>query len=159
MKTKHIMTLTAIIVFLAVVVPSVAQQGAGYGKGNKEKGFSSETCAGIPDLTEAQKAQMNTLKLAHMKEMQQLKNKMGELKAKQQTLTTADAPDMIAINGNIDEITKTQNAMMKKQVAHHLEVRKLLTDEQKIWFDSKPMKHKGQHDGQGQHGRQGENQI
>ena len=43
---------------------------------------------------------------------------------------------MKAINANIDEITKLQNQMMKKAAEHRQQVRNLLTDEQKLWFDS-----------------------
>lgn len=97
---------------------------------------------GIPNLTDEQKAKIKELHVANYKETNPLRNQLGELKAKQKTLSTAENPDMKAINANIDEITKVMNQLMKSKAAFHQKVRALLTDEQKIWFDSHPM-HKG----------------
>jgi Spy/CpxP family protein refolding chaperone len=97
---------------------------------------------GIPNLTDEQKAKIKDLHLATYKETKPLRNQLGELKAKQRTLTTADKPDMNAINANIDEITKVANQLMKSRAAFRQKVRALLTDEQKMWFDSHPM-HRG----------------
>lgn len=95
-------------------------------------------------FTEEQKAKMKEIHMASYKEIKGLRNQVGELKAKQHTLTTADKPDMNAINANIDEITKVQNKMMKIKASTHQQIRALLTDEQKMQFDSHMMYGKGQ---------------
>jgi len=94
-------------------------------------------------FTDEQKAKVKEIHMASYKEMKALKNQMGELKAKQHTLTTADKPDMTSINANIDEISKIQNKLMKIRAANHQQIRSLLTDEQKMQFDAKMM-HKGE---------------
>jgi Spy/CpxP family protein refolding chaperone len=94
---------------------------------------------GIPNLTEEQKTKIKDLHVANYKETKPLRNQLGELKAKQRTLTTADKPDLKAIDANIDEITKVMNQLMKSRAAFHQQVRALLTDEQKMWFDTHPM--------------------
>jgi Spy/CpxP family protein refolding chaperone len=88
-------------------------------------------------LTDEQKARIKDLKLAHTKETMKLKGKMGELHAHLQTLSTADVADMKAINATIDEITQTQNQMMKSREGFKQQVRSLLTEEQRIEFDQK----------------------
>jgi len=98
----------------------------------------------IPNLTDEQNAKIKDLHLSHYKETLPLRNQLGELKAKQHTLVTADKPDMKAIDSNIDEITKLMNQLMKSRAAYHQQIRALLTDEQKIWFDTHPM-HRKQH--------------
>jgi Spy/CpxP family protein refolding chaperone len=102
----------------------------------------------IPILTDEQKAKMKELRLALHKETLPLKNQLNELKAKQQTLATADKADMKAINANIDEITKVQNQLMKAKSANLQQIRALLTDEQKMIFDThKKMGGKGHKEG------------
>jgi Spy/CpxP family protein refolding chaperone len=64
---------------------------------------------------------------------------MEELRAKEHTLATSEKPDMKAINANIDEMTKVQNQLMKAMASHRQDIRSLLTEEQKIRFDSRPM--------------------
>ncbi|MFC2086213.1 Spy/CpxP family protein refolding chaperone [Bacteroidota bacterium] len=88
------------------------------------------------DLTEDQATKIEALKTEHMKELLQSKNTLNELKAKQQTLASADKADMKAINANIDEITSVENKMMKLQAKHHQDVRALLTDKQRVIIDS-----------------------
>jgi Spy/CpxP family protein refolding chaperone len=113
--------------------PMVGQQGRDC---DKEQG---------PNFTDEQKAKMKEIRMASYKEIKPLKNQLGELKAKEMTLTTADKPDMGAINSNIDEITKIENKIKKIKASGHQQIRALLTDEQKMWFDG----HKGHKGGKG----------
>ncbi|NOZ46232.1 MAG: periplasmic heavy metal sensor [Chlorobi bacterium] len=100
------------------------------------KGERFDAMCQMLNLTESQQAKMNTLKTDQMKQMLQFSNRLNELKARQQTLTTADKADMKAINANIDEITALKNKMMKQKAKHIQDVRALLTDEQRVIFDS-----------------------
>lgn len=133
MKTKSLISGTLIALMLLGTSAVYAQHN----------GPDSRRDNGLK-LTEEQKAKIKDIRTASYKEIKQLQNQMGELKAKQRTLTTADKPDMNAINANIDEITKVQNKMMKIREANHQQIRSLLTDEQKMMFDSKKMKHERQ---------------
>jgi Spy/CpxP family protein refolding chaperone len=139
-------TIFASILFVSVLLSTsnlIAQNPMEHKVGRGE-GSNKEMHGGIPNLTEEQKTKIKDIHLALSKEVQPLRNRLGELKAKQRTLTTSDKPDMSAINANIDEITKTTNQLMKSRAAHHQQVRALLTDEQKVWFDSHPTR-KGGH--------------
>lgn len=133
MKTKRLISAAVIALMLFGTSAVYAQH----------KGPEHQRDNGLK-LTEEQKAKMKDIRTASYKEIKQLENQMGELKAKQRTLTMADKPDMNAINANIDEITKVQNKMMKIRAANHQQIRSLLTDEQKMLFDSKKMRHERQ---------------
>ena len=100
-------------------------------------------------LTDEQKAKLKDLKIAHQKETLKLRNKMGELHAHLRTLSTAEVADMKAINATIDEITQTQNQMMKSREGFKQQIRAMLTEEQRLQFDM-------QKQGRGRmHGRMG----
>ena len=156
MKTKKVITITTLLVafILFANVNSFAQYGKGQGKGMCMK---ENTCCGIPDLTDEQETKIENLKTAHMKEMLPLKNQMGEKRAQLKTLTTADKVDMAAVNKKIDEIGSLKVEMMKKKEAHRQDVRALLNDNQRLYFDmhkGKGYGHKGGKRGHGmQHGR------
>jgi len=98
----------------------------------------------IPDLNEKQQEQIKQLRVEHMKAMQPLGNQSAEKKARLRTLTTADKVDMAEVNKVIDEIGKMQTQMMKQKEQHRQDVRNLLTEEQRLFFDShQPMHHEG----------------
>lgn len=100
----------------------------------------------IPDLTPEQAEQMKSMRVEHLKEMQSLRNQMAEKKARLRTLSTADKVNMTEINKVIDDIGKMQTQMMKMKEQHRQDVRKMLTDDQRIFFDShQPMHHEGLH--------------
>jgi Spy/CpxP family protein refolding chaperone len=151
MKTKILFSLMA--AFLLSTTLIMAQPGEGQQKGKEqEKGKcpGKEKCEmkhegkhGIPNLTDEQSKKVEALHLSLKKEMLPLENQMGELKAKQQTLTTAEKADMKAINANIDAITALQNQMMKKRAENRQQIRSILTDEQRIEFDSRHHDSKG----------------
>jgi Spy/CpxP family protein refolding chaperone len=132
MKTTKFLAVFVIIFLLGVTFQLNAQQGDKQGpKMDKKQGFS---------FTPEQEAKMKEIHMASYKEIKVLKNQLAELKAKEHTLTTADKSDLNAINSNIDEMTKVQNKMMKIKAYDLQQIRNLLTDEQKMWFDSKEMK-------------------
>ena len=100
----------------------------------------------IPGLTEQQLEQMKSMRVEHMKEMQSLRNQMAEKKARLRTLSTVDKVNMTDINKVIDEMGEMKTQMMKMREQHRQNIRKMLTDEQRVFFDShQPMHHEGLH--------------
>jgi len=93
---------------------------------------------GIPDLTDQQKQKIEDLCLATKKEMNGIKNLMGEKQAHLKTLQDAEKADMTAINKTIDEISVLKADIMKKHEATRQTIRGLLTEKQKTVFDTKP---------------------
>lgn len=92
------------------------------------------------NLTDEQKEAFRKSFIEVQKKIKPLKNELGEAKARQKTLTTADNPDLNAISKNIDKISDLKAQIQKIMVKHHLEMRAQLTDEQKLKFDN--FKHK-----------------
>jgi len=127
MKNKSLI-ITTMFIFLAAGIfaqPNNMQQN------KKAQGMFMN----IPDLTDAQQTKLKEMRTAHMKEMMPLKNELKEKQAHLQTLQTADKPDMNAINKEIDEIGVIKTNMAKKHAAFRQEVRKILTDDQRVFFD------------------------
>jgi Spy/CpxP family protein refolding chaperone len=99
------------------------------------------------NLTDAQKEAFKQSMLATQKQIQPIRNELGEANARQKTLTTAEKPDLNAINKNIEKIGALKVEMAKIQAKHRLEMRAQLTDEQRLKFDAhkgKMMQGKGQ---------------
>jgi len=142
---KATRTLTALL-FLGFTIMAFAQPGPGRGEGrrwvNEDQGFKHRSMD-LPNLTDEQKEKISDLRTENMKVMLQKRNQVHEKMAKLRTLETAEKADMKAINGLIDEISEIKADMAKQQAAHRQQVRKLLTDEQRVIFDSRP--HRGHH--------------
>jgi Spy/CpxP family protein refolding chaperone len=150
MKALHYFSTAVIALSLASMVTLNAQKHERQGRSEHKQDMAKDSSfrkngSEIPSLTAEQKAKVKELRLAHFKEVQPLRNQLGELKAKQKTLTTAEKPDLKLINSNIDEITKVKNQLMKSREQNHQQIRALLTDEQRMAFDTHKgakMKHK-----------------
>ena len=136
-KTKK--KLLVLLIAAMIIIPMSV-----YGQSSK-----SEPCQGkgpcqceqgpkpmIPDLTDKQKEQLKDLRVEHMKEIQPIMNEIGELKAKLQTLQTAESPNMNEIYKLIEAIGQQHTEIMKLKAAHVQEMRKLLTAEQRVFFDT-----------------------
>lgn len=111
---------------------------------SKKDGETEKICskdgkclAGIPDMTDQQKQKAEDLCLAHQKTMTAQKNILNEKQAHLKTLQGVDKPDMTAINKTIDEISGIKSDMMKKCAATKQSFRELLTEKQRVVFDSK----------------------
>jgi len=158
--------LNQIVIITMLMLPfTVTAQQRGNGPGNGGNGDQiqrrdgSGMMAAIPDLTAEQQDKIKTIHLNMMKESLPIKNKLGENKAKMKTLQTADNPDMKAINTLIDESAKLEADLKKKRAANHQEVRKLLTDEQRVIFDSRSGQMRARADRQGRGAERGERGI
>jgi Spy/CpxP family protein refolding chaperone len=99
----------------------------------KNQGF----CPAIPDLTENQKAKIKELHLRFLKESMNINNQLSEKRVKMKSLMTAEKADMNAINQLIDEIHVLKAQIAKLKAVETQDIRKELTEEQRILFDSK----------------------
>lgn len=129
---KNQMKVLIAIVLAVFMVNSVSAQGR-HGKGMR----GDKVCEMIPDLTDQQKEKIKTLRTEQMKTALAAKNQMGELHARLRTLETANKVDQSAINNTIDQLGKVRTEMQKRRAEHRQQVRKLLTEEQRLVFDSR----------------------
>ena len=88
-------------------------------------------------FTEEQKEAMKAIRLKSAKEVKAYRDELRELEAHHQTLTTADIADLNAINSSIEKIGKVKMELAKIRAKDHQEVRSLLTEEQRMKFDSR----------------------
>lgn len=86
-------------------------------------------------FTTEQKESMKNIKMATMKKMKPLQDQLRELSAKQRTLTTAEKPDIAAIDKNIEKMGQVKTEMAKIKEHSNQEFRALLTEEQKMMMD------------------------
>jgi Spy/CpxP family protein refolding chaperone len=91
----------------------------------------------IPDLTEEQQEQIQSIMLDIREQMLPIQNQMREKRARLRTLSTGTEVDAKAAESVIEEIGDLRTQMMKERFASRQEIRTLLTDEQKVWFDSR----------------------
>jgi Spy/CpxP family protein refolding chaperone len=87
------------------------------------------------NLTDAQKESFKQSMMVMHKQLQPIRNELGEAEAHQKTLVSNEKPDLAAINKNIERIGALRVEMAKIQTKHHLEMRAQLTDEQRLKFD------------------------
>lgn len=95
--------------------------------------------AKLMDLSDQQKEEIKEIMLATRQQMLPLRNQMGEQMARLRTLRTSDEVDFEAINAVTEDLGDTRVEMMKKRLASEQEVRALLTEEQRIIFDSRKL--------------------
>ena len=115
-------------ILISTTVNAQSQRNGGWGNGPNNR---LDRLSWL-DLTQDQEEQITDLRTAYLQEMTSLRNKMGELKARERTLLSEADVDMDAVNNNIDEQTDLTNSIRKLQVKHQQEVKALLTDEQAI---------------------------
>ena len=146
MKTRSLM----IFVLMIFISGSIFAQG---NPNPKNKG-GDRPFMNIPDLTEDQKEQIKEMRINHMKEVIPLKNELNEKEAHLQTISTGDNVDLNEVYVTIDEVGKIRIDLAKKRAAFRQDVRKILTEDQRVIFDmhaahkrDKHMMHKPHHKG------------
>ena len=126
-----------IVITLVVVLVLASQLLSQQWQGRAMMGDAPGLCARLNLTTE----QLNTLKemrLEFQKEMLPLRNEMQANRLELQSLIISSKPDQGKIDAVIDEIGKLRTQAQKKRVAHRLDMREQLTDEQKAIWDAMP---------------------
>lgn len=129
MKANRIILLTIAMVFV-FSIDTFAQRGAMRGQG--------QAC-NLPELTTDQQEKINELRINNMARANQHRASMNELRARKQALSIAEKPNMHEINSVIDQMEKQRAEHLKANAAHRQSIREILTPEQRIVFDNRPM--------------------
>ncbi|MBN2090377.1 periplasmic heavy metal sensor [candidate division KSB1 bacterium] len=101
----------------------------------------------IPELTKEQATKIEAMQIEHQKAMAPLNIQLSKLNLELKELMIADKPDMGKINKKLEEISRQKLDIHKKMVIHHLDIRALLTDKQKLAFDKRGMRLRGHREG------------
>jgi len=150
MKKKILLT-TVIVAFISAM--AFSQPGMGKRMGKNPQATEWNECKGhgfekIPNLTDEQKSKIEKIRTAHMKVITEKQALLKEKRAHLKTLMVNDNPDQKEIDKTIDEIDNLRGDLMKERVKTQLEIKALLTDEQKAYFNKRIIsgeKHKGMH--------------
>ncbi len=103
---------------------------------NKANGQRQQSMNSIPNLTDVQKKNIQTLRTDMMKQMLPLRSLLKEKKAHLNTMSIATKVDQNAINKQIDDIAKLEAKIMKLRAQFRQKMRATLTDEQRVYFDA-----------------------
>lgn len=156
--------LIVILIFAGYEAEAQRDRGNGFGKGYRSGNPRGDGDGSGPlgrmesalDLNDEQKAQIEKIHLDMQKELLPTFNELREKNTKLNTLISENESES-KINQLIDEISKLQATVRKGRISTHFKVRELLTDEQKIKFDTfsgKRFNGMGRHPGSmGRHGR------
>ncbi|MGB9743056.1 MAG: Spy/CpxP family protein refolding chaperone [candidate division WOR-3 bacterium] len=85
----------------------------------------------MPQLTDAQREQIQNLRLKHLKEILPLETDLRIKQLELATLWTADKLDPKAIIAKVKELNELKNKLELTRVNHRLEIAQLLTPEQR----------------------------
>ncbi len=99
---------------------------------NNKKGNCGAECR--MNLTEEQQASLKKLRLEKLKTVTPLKNKLNELRARKHTLMSANQINNREVNKIIDQMADIKEDIAKANIKQKIEMRKLLTEEQKAMF-------------------------
>jgi Spy/CpxP family protein refolding chaperone len=138
MKTKVLMFVAVMSISVALVAqPAGWNQKKSFREADRTVRMNNEQrgMANGLNLTAEQKNAFKQSILAMQKQLQPIRNELGEAEARQKTLTTAEKPDLTAINKNIEKIGALKVEMAKIQAKYRLDIRAQLTDEQRLKFD------------------------
>ena len=143
---KRSISILGLVAFLFLGMTSLQAQP-------KKRGFKQGDDKSI-GLSEEQKEQMKEARIVYAKATLDLKNEMGEVKAKQKTLLSAEKPNMNQIYANVDKISDLKNQLMKEEIEMKLDIRTFLTEEQRVKMAHRSKHKKGaKQGGKGQMGK------
>lgn len=133
---RHMAWFVAALPVLLMAYPAWAQMGSMMGGGMMGRGMMHGQAAGwLASLTAEQRQKIDAMHLQLAKEIAPLKAQLRMKKTELKLLVVEDKPDMRAIDKKIDEILALKRQIMHKRYAHKVEMRALLTPEQRVSFD------------------------
>ncbi len=126
---SNLVTIVALLIatmIFGISNTAIAQKGQ---KPQKDAYF------GITDLTDKQKADIDQIRSQNQKEVLPLREKMEEKQTQLDNLIVEEKVNMDLINKVIQELGDLNVKMMKVSVKYKMDIRKVLTKEQKAVFD------------------------
>ena len=131
---NHFKLLVAIIIVLGLSLSVMAQPNR---RGHmSHRSMTVKSGLQLPDLTEEQKDQIKEIHLAHIKDVQPLKDEVKINRVKVDVLLKRDDPDMKEIVSLVEANGELLTQIQVKSIEQRISVRSLLTDEQKIIYDA-----------------------
>jgi Spy/CpxP family protein refolding chaperone len=94
----------------------------------------------MSDLSDQQRKDMDKLRLEYTQQKALLKGQILQAKTELAVLITNDAPNKSDIGKKIDQIATLKKNKLQLKTDHYLQVRKLLTAEQRVKFDMHVLK-------------------
>ena len=91
----------------------------------------------MTSLTDKQTKQINKLKLEYEKQVYPIRAKIKQARVELGMLIIADKPRQKDIDNKIDNIVKLKAQKMRLKIAHKIEIRKILTEDQRVQFDKR----------------------
>lgn len=129
-QKKSRVIFTAIAVLVTISVMSQGQQ-------RMQNTYADGRCSKhIPNLTDEQVTKIEDLRTVHLEKMLRQKAKIKVLNAELRELEIAENADMNLINKKIDEISTARTEMIKERSTHRQDIRKILSKEQRLYFDN-----------------------
>ena len=86
-------------------------------------------------LSDEQRKKVDKLRLAYKRDKYLLKAKLKQEKVEFALLITEDSPSQSKVNSKIDQIAKLKKEKLHLKAKHKINVRKLLTEDQRVQFD------------------------
>jgi Spy/CpxP family protein refolding chaperone len=152
---KHILQ-PSISLLAAVLLASVMGKAFAQDKQHVEKQVTVTRGdrEDIPGLSDQQKEQVKKIRLETQKAMLPLESQIEVKSAELKSLLVSDNPGTAAVNAKLEEIGSLRTQMQKKRVAQQLDIRRLLTPDQRVAFDERLLKgfdrmHEGMREGMG----------
>lgn len=134
-KIGFVLTGVAVVIFLLSASNALAfRYGGGRGMGGYGwcgMGPNVFGPSGIPDLTQEQSGKLADLQKKHIEETAQLRTKLGVQGIEMDQLLDQPQPNMEAILAKQKEISSLQSQLQEKCLRRQIEMRSLLTDEQR----------------------------
>lgn len=90
------------------------------------------------DLSKEQIEQLKKQDIEFRKSVLPLHNKIGEAEARLRSEATKDTPDLVSLDKIIDDISTLKGSIQKAEMRHRQNIRKMLTEEQRLQFDTMP---------------------
>jgi Spy/CpxP family protein refolding chaperone len=130
------------ILLTAVLATSVNTVSAQKHMNNKECAMNQKKmmCKKL-NLTAEQEASFKKINTDVNRKILPLKNKLNELKARQRTLMTVDLVNRAAVIDVVEDICSTMKELYIIRTNKTIDLRNLLTEEQKMKFDNRTGKH------------------
>ena len=127
---------------MLILVTGLFGQGrSGFGR---EMGWNDDL-----NLTSEQIKQIDSYRTDFRKTQIDLRADIQKMRLDMQDLLRTDDPNQKAINSQLEKIQAKELAMDKSRIEHHLQVRELLTDDQKALFDQHSLNRGMGHQGKG----------